>query len=123
MPAAVAATGGRSKVIHVSGINRAPIRGSFLVSIYGTAGGKRVLLDTEAVLSRWSVQYCANCQTHLEVKAFASVPGATAAQFSSGSFEVELCTRDGVLTDRGAAPAGLAATAAPAKRLYRLEVR
>jgi len=53
----------------VSGINRAPIRGSFLVSVFGNVGGERVHLGTEAVLSRWNVQYCANCQTHLEVKA------------------------------------------------------
>jgi tyrosinase len=60
----------------VSGINRAPIRGSFLVSVFGNVGGERVHLGTEAVLSRWNVQYCANCQTHLEVKAVFGVPEA-----------------------------------------------
>ena len=44
-----------ARVIGVTGINRAPIRGSFLVSVFGNIGGERVLLGTEAVLSRWSV--------------------------------------------------------------------
>lgn len=38
-----------------SEINRAPIRGSFLIAISRTVEGKRVLLETEAVLSRWSL--------------------------------------------------------------------
>lgn len=62
-------------VVAVSGINRA-IRGSFLVSVFGNIGGEKIHLGTEAVLSRWNVQYCANCQTHLEVRAFFSVPQA-----------------------------------------------
>jgi len=59
-----------SKVIAVSGINRAPIRGSFLIQAFATINGEKYHLGTEAVLSRWSVKYCSNCQTHLEVKAF-----------------------------------------------------
>jgi tyrosinase len=44
------------------------MRGSFLVSLFANIGDQRVHVGTEAVLSRWSVQSCANCQTHLEVK-------------------------------------------------------
>ena len=96
---------GTSQVVQVSGINRAPIRGSFLVSVFANVGGKKVLVDTEAVLSRWSVKYCANCQTHLEVKTAFNVPptaqnalesvagGAPTAQ----NFEVEIHTRDGAI--------------------------
>ena len=58
-----------TKVVHVSGVNRASMRGSFLVSLFANIDGQRVHVGTEAVLSRWSVQSCANCQTHLEVKA------------------------------------------------------
>jgi tyrosinase len=58
-----------TKVVHVSGVNRASNRGSFLVSLFANIDGQRVHVGTEAVLSRWSVQSCANCQTHLEVKA------------------------------------------------------
>jgi tyrosinase len=121
VPVLKAAAPAAGPVVHVSGINRAPIRGSFIVSIWGNVDGQRVLLDTEAVLSRWSVQYCANCQTHLEVKAFATLEGLPAHQRSSASFEVELRTRDGVLTEPSTAKVATP-TAAPHKRLYRLEV-
>ena len=39
-------------------------------------GGQKIHLGTEAVLSRWNVQYCANCQTHLEVQAYFGVPAS-----------------------------------------------
>jgi tyrosinase len=68
-PAAAAA-----KVVSVTGINRAAVRGSFLVSVFGNVNGKQVSLGTEAVLSRWNVKYCANCQTHLGVNTFVNVP-------------------------------------------------
>lgn len=63
-----------SRVIAVHGINRAPISGSFTVSVFGMVGGERVLLGTEAIFSRWAVQGCANCQAHLESKVFFQVP-------------------------------------------------
>jgi tyrosinase len=101
--AAAAAPALGSKVVHVAGINRAPIRGSFLVSVFANHGGRKVLVGTEAVLSRWSVKYCANCQTHLEVKAAFNVPHAQenllgAAAASAESYEVVLQTRDGEIT-------------------------
>jgi tyrosinase len=68
-PAAAAA-----KVVSVAGINRAAVRGSFLVSVFGKFNGKQVSLGTEAVLSRWNVKYCANCQTYLDVNTFVNVP-------------------------------------------------
>ena len=125
-PKAALAAAGSTKVVHVSGINRAPIRGSFLVSVFGNIGGKKVLLETEAVLSRWSVKYCANCQTHLEVKAFAKLGAFKDEQLASASYDVELHTRDGILTQSasGALPvSGLAKVAAPSKKLFRIEVR
>ena len=139
-----------SNVVAVTGINRAPIRGSFLVSVFGNIGGERVHLGTEAILSRWNVEYCANCQTHLEVKAFVPVHPAEHEALAAASanalgeaatYEVEIHTRDGVLTDAqpqprsgaGVVPAAARAavpTAAPApgaatptRRLFRLEVR
>lgn len=117
---------GNARVIGITGINRAPLRGSFLVSVFGNVGGERVLLGTEAVLSRWSVQGCANCQTHLEVKAFFGLEAFKDEQINSTSYEVEIRTRDGVLT-QSPSPAMLAealpAAAAPGKRLFRMEVR
>lgn len=123
---AALAAGGSTKVIHVSGINRAPIRGSFLVSVFGNIGGQKVHLDTEAVLSRWSVKYCTNCQTHLEVKAFASLRAFQDKELESTSYDVEIHTRDGVLTQtspRAMSAGGLAVVGSPSKKLFRLEVR
>jgi tyrosinase len=137
-PTLAAAAAAPSHVVAVTGINRAPIRGSFLVSVFGNVGGQRVHLGTDAVLSRWNVQYCANCQTHLEVKSFVNVPASGHAALaattpealaSTASYDVEIHTRDGVITDpqlRSGAGA-LAVTQTPAAsgggRLFRLEVR
>lgn len=63
-----------TQVIKVSRINKAPVRGSFVVSAFANINGERVHLGSEAILSRWNSQYCANCQTHLEVKAFFELP-------------------------------------------------
>jgi tyrosinase len=110
--------GQSTKVARVSGINRAPIRGSFLVSVYVIIDGKKHLVGTEAVLSRWTVKYCANCQTHLEVKAFIPLHGFQESSLENAQYEVEIRTRDGVLT-----PAMHRALTGTHKNLFRLEVR
>jgi tyrosinase len=56
-------------VVYVSGINRARIAGSFVIAAHAEIDGKKQLLGYEAVLSRWHVAGCANCQLHLESKA------------------------------------------------------
>jgi len=126
-PALAAVAASRStKVVHVSGINRAPIRGSFLVSVFGNIEGQRVHLSTEAVLSRWSVKYCANCQTHLEVQTFVGLNAFKEDELRTASYEVEIRTRDGVLTDsqpQARSATGLAVASAVGKRLFRIEVR
>lgn len=94
---AVAQSERGGKILRVSGINRAPIRGSFLVSAFANIDGKRYHVGTEAVLSRWSVKYCANCQTHLEVKAFFKLLAVPEASRESASYEVEVRTRDGAI--------------------------
>lgn len=96
-----------TRTIRVSGINRARIRGSFMVSAYAIIGEKKYHLGTEAVLSRWNVQGCANCQTHLETKAFIGVPGFREELIKDTAFDVEVRTRDGLLT--AAQPLALAA--------------
>lgn len=137
--AAVAASAedGTGKVVAVTGINRAPIRGSFLVSVFGNVGGQRVHLGTEAVLSRWNVQYCANCQTHLEVRSFVNVQpsrnqalaaASAEALGTTDTYDVEIHTRDGIITDPQLRPgAGVLAVTEPppstSGRLFRLEVR
>lgn len=104
------ATAGRefpTKVIRVSGINKAPIRGSFMVSAYLKVGDEKLHLGTEAVLSRWNSKYCANCQTHLEVKAFFELPvleDAHPAALGKAAYdhvEVEIKGRNGLFSGSG----------------------
>ena len=119
-PAAVAALaaapGHSTKVVRVAGINRAAIRGSFLISAFATIDGKKQLLGTKSVLSRWHVEGCANCQTHREVKAFIGLQGLPQAVADAAHYDVEVHTRDGLLTQ----PRAMAA--APS-RPFRFEVR
>jgi tyrosinase len=61
-------------VVHVSGINRGRIAGSFVIAAHAEIDGKKQLIGHEAVLSRWHVAGCANCQLHLESKAAFPVP-------------------------------------------------
>jgi len=92
-----AAEAGPTRMVTVRGINRARIRGSFLISVFAHIGGKKRHVGSEGVLSRWHVEGCANCQTHLEARASIPLRGALARQADSTKFEVEVRTRDGRL--------------------------
>lgn len=61
---------GEGKKLVVSKINRAAISGSFIIVAYAKINGERYYIGHKSILSRWSVQGCANCQNHLEVMAF-----------------------------------------------------
>lgn len=132
-PAALAATGrqqaptppGQARTVQISGINRAPVRGSFVVALYANIDGKRQLIDAEAVLSRWHVAGCANCQTHLEVKTFTGLHDLHGLSPEDGTFEVEIRTRDGQLSlsEAGEVVASAGKVARSARRLFRLELR
>jgi len=117
------------KVVRVSGINRAPIRGSFVVSVCAKIDGKEYVVGSEEVLSRWSVKYCANCQTHLEVKSFVSLQGLQQdglKSLGSDDVYVKIRTRDGELTaGQTLAPAlkGRRAVSKGGRALYHIEVR
>jgi tyrosinase len=110
-PAAASLAAGSERTIRVGGINRARIRGSFLISAFAKVDGKREHMGTEAILSRWHVEGCANCQTHVEAKATFNVRGAQAQALGKNDVEVEIRTRDGLLDG---APRTLAATPAAA---------
>jgi tyrosinase len=105
-----------ARVLRVSGINRAAIRGSFLVSAYAEIDGMRQCIGREGHLSRWSVQGCANCQTHLETRSHFSLEGLD--DLNESDIEVEVRTRDGVLTEASEQ----ALTPEPAKKPFRVEV-
>ncbi|GAP93229.1 putative tyrosinase [Rosellinia necatrix] len=77
--------GGSSSVpvAHVSGINRAAIPGSFIIVAWATLGDKERVVGTESVLSRWMVSGCANCQSHLSVKAILPLPHLTEKELAT----------------------------------------
>jgi tyrosinase len=83
-----------TKVVHVSGINRGAIRGSFLISAFMDGDEGPVLLGTEAVLSRWNVQGCANCQTHLEARATFDLPATDGNAPSLDKIRIAIGTRE-----------------------------
>ena len=87
----------RGRTLRASGINRAGIRGSFLISAFATVGGKREYIGTEAVLSRWHVEGCMNCQNHLEATAFFELPPETESTLAAApETESTLATGDGL---------------------------
>ena len=115
--------------VQVSGINRANIRGSFLISAFATAEGKREYLGTKAVLSRWHVEGCMNCLNHLEAKATFPLAhdGArflTTEAAQAPGVEVEVRTHTGLF---GGAPrraaAALALEATEKDAPFRVEIR
>jgi tyrosinase len=115
---AAPAASGPSRMVTVRGINRARIPGSFLISVFAHMDGKKRHVGSEGVLSRWHVEGCANCQTHLEARASIGLHGALASQADSLHFEVEVRTRDGRLDPSGtrssvAARDGLPSAARP----------
>ncbi|HEU4885141.1 MAG TPA: tyrosinase family protein [Longimicrobium sp.] len=118
-PAAELEAAGPAPVVHVSGINRAAIRGSFLISTFVNIDGKRHHLGTQGVLSRWHVTGCANCQTHLQARAAFSLRALHARGVSPHDVQVEVRTRDGLL---GGQPALPNAAETP-RRPFRVEVR
>ncbi len=63
---ATLAAAGPTKQVQVGGIDRSKIAGSFIIAAYAPdAEGTHRLVGAEAVLSRWNVGGCANCQTRL----------------------------------------------------------
>jgi tyrosinase len=89
----LAAPAGRT--LHVGSVNRAKIRGSFLITAYTEVDGKPQVIGHEAVLSRWHVEGCANCQSHLKASADFRLPPDLAG--NTGAVTVEVRTHQGVL--------------------------
>jgi len=106
-----------AKALHVSGLDRSRIRGSFLIAAYAEVDGEKVYLGSEAVLSRWSVQGCINCQAHLETKAAISLRGLAETALAQATYSVEVHTREDT------AMRALALGTEPQKPFLRFEVR
>jgi tyrosinase len=94
--AELALTGpGRStRSLSVSGFSRGSVAGSFLVSAFATVAGRTYHIGTEAVLSRWNVQNCANCQMHLDTKCNFSLHRFPPRAIEDASFSVQVTSRD-----------------------------
>jgi tyrosinase len=96
------------KTVHIAGIDRSKIRGSFLIATFADLEGEKQLIGLEPVLSRWQVLGCANCQTRLRVSTDLRLPLTADA----GSVAVEVHARDGLLVNGPSrASAGLMTTA------------
>lgn len=55
----------------VHNLHRGSIAGSFVIELYAkNKDGEKELVGREAILSRWGLQGCKNCQEHLETEAF-----------------------------------------------------
>ncbi|KAK6338457.1 hypothetical protein TWF730_002518 [Orbilia blumenaviensis] len=62
--------------LRISGIDRASIKGSFIISAWAKDGNKpETFLGCEPVFSRWNVTGCANCNNHLKVTAYIPLSG------------------------------------------------
>jgi tyrosinase len=114
-----------ARTISVRGLNRARIRGSFLISAFANVDGKRQHIGTEAVLSRWHVDGCANCQAHIEGRATIGTHSLAmaAARITADQIEVQVRTRDGLLGSGPQERAMASLTATPGKKLFKVELR
>ncbi|UOQ72028.1 tyrosinase family protein [Hymenobacter cellulosilyticus] len=92
---AVAAPAPDAKVLHVSQVNKAPIKGSFIIAAFAEKDGKKELIGYKSVLSRWDSGSCINCQTHLEVKAAFPLTTLREEEKTLDNITVELITRAG----------------------------
>lgn len=119
-PEQLAAAGATGPKLHVDGIDRSNIRGSFLIVASAEVDGETQVIGSEAVLSRWHVSGCANCQTHLLAGASFPLEGVDHEQLDPEAFKVEVRTRDGLLGDR---PQSLSLLEAEEPRPFRVEVR
>jgi tyrosinase len=106
--------------LHVTGVDRGGIRGSFLIVASAEVEGETQVIGSEAVLSRWQVGGCANCQTHLMASASFPLHGLDPEQLAPDALQVEVRTRDGLLGDR---PQRLSLLEAEEPSPYRVEVR
>ena len=113
LPAPTSTPAGARTIIAVTGINRAKIHGSFVISAFAKMSGQTVHLGSQGVFNRWNAEGCANCRNHLEVKGFfdvppaatGQVPGATEALVADeNSYAVQVRTHDRVIHPHQSAP-------------------
>ncbi|WP_332878387.1 tyrosinase family protein [Massilia sp. S19_KUP03_FR1] len=114
--------GDSGQVLTVSGANKAAISGSFVIAGYATVNGQKILVGVQSVLSRNAIQGCANCQTHLNVKAHFSLNHFAQSEVSAPGtiFSAEII---GHRPDPGVNRFALASTAAPLRKALKVSVK
>lgn len=71
----MASAPGSGRALRVRGLDRSKIPGSFIIAAYApSADGSHRLIGADAVLSRWTVKGCANCQSHLRAGSIFPLP-------------------------------------------------
>ncbi|KAF4331856.1 tyrosinase [Fusarium beomiforme] len=71
-----------ANIINIRNINRSDYSGSFVIRTHAhLLNGDRVEIGREAVLSRWNVAGCANCQDHLNENSFITLDEKTKEKF------------------------------------------
>lgn len=114
-PQEAAAANGHGRTLHVGGVDRSKLPGSFVIAAFAQVEGERRLVGVEPVLSRWHVAGCANCQTHLKASADFAIPAAALAASESAAesgIAVEVHSRYGVIGRPGQRSVGVLAESA-----------
>ncbi len=112
-----------TRSVHVEGLDRSKLRGSFIISAFAEVDGEMQAIGHEAVLSRWQVEGCANCMSHLGASADFPLPVAAraSAEGTADGVDVRVTTRNDVLRSReSGAFAELAAEPPPS---FTIEIR
>ena len=108
-----------TRSVHVEGLNRSKLRGSFIISAFAEVDGEMQAIGHEAVLSRWQVDGCANCMAHL--KAGADFPLPANAAGTADSVHVRITTRHDLLRARESG--AFALLAPPEAPSFTVEIR
>jgi tyrosinase len=113
---------GATRSVHVDGLDRSKLRGSFIISAFAEMDGKTQAIGHEAVLSRWQVEGCANCMAHLNASADFPLPAnaRATAEGTTDAVEVRVTTRHDVLRSR---ESGAFVEFAPPPPSFTVEIR
>jgi tyrosinase len=114
---------GATRSVHVEGLDRSKLRGSFVVSAFAEVDGEMQAIGHEAVLSRWQLGHCANCMAHRSVSADFPLPAnaRATAEGTTDAVQVKVTTRADVLAMSESSRA--VAEAMPAEPSFTVEIR
>jgi tyrosinase len=108
-----------TRTVHVEGLDRSALRGSFIISAFAEVDGEMQAIGHEAVLSRWQVEGCANCMANLDAGADFPLPAAARAtdDGTTESVDVRVTTRHDLLASRESGRFAEAAVQAPSLKV------